>query len=219
MSAGWRILIVSAVILIIIGVIYSRYESNKYNKKLAFRRYWEEKGYRFGAWDEYNDEGYSLKKDDWELYVSKSQLSTSTEWSLVSELRTRRLNPERGTFALLYTASSVPFEEQPDVVRKAAVTALRIVLSDCLAQLSSVRTAFTQGGMACLAFEPEAGSAQSVIERLRPEITVWSGTMKLMIQSTPEHAFVRLENFYIDKPEEAEAVIRMGMILLEQNSI
>ena len=219
MSAGWRILIVSAVIFIVIGVIYSRYDRYKQDKKLAFRRYWEEKGYRYGAWDEYNDEGYSLKLDDWELYVCKSQLSTSTEWSLVSEFRTRRFDPERGIFALQYAPSSVPFEELPDVVRKAAVTALRIVFSDCLAQLNSVRTAFTQGGMACLAFEPEAGSAQSVIERLRPEVAVWSGTMKLMIQSTPKHVFVRLENFYIDRPEEAEAVIRMGLILLEQNVI
>jgi hypothetical protein len=34
--------------------------------------------------------------------------------------------------------------------------------------------------------------------------------MKLYIESTPDSVQIRVDNFYIDKPEEAEAVIRMG---------
>lgn len=219
MSAGMSVLIVSAVIFIIIGIVYVRYDRYKHEKKEAFRRYWEEKGYQFGAWSEYDDEGYSLEKDDWELRVSKSKSSTSAECLQESEFRTKRRDPERRTFALQYAASSVPFEELPEMVRKAAVSALRIVFRESLSRLSSVRTAFTQGGMACLAFEPEAGSAQRVIERLQPEIACWNGKMKLYFESTPDSVKIRLEDFYIDKPEEAEAVIRMGLILLERNSI
>lgn len=216
MSAGMSVLIVSAVIFIIYGVISVRYDRYKREKKEAFRRYWEEKGYQFGDWSEYDDAGYSLKRDDWELYVCKSKSSTSTEWLQESEFRTRRRDPERRTFALQYAASSIPYEVLPEMVRKSAVSALRIVFRDSLSQLSSVRTAFTQGGMACLAFETEAGSAQRAIERLQPEIACWSGKMKLYFESTPDSVKVRLENFYIDRPEEAEAVIRMGLILLER---
>ncbi len=219
MSAGVSVLIVSAVIFIIIGVVYVRYDRYKHEKKEAFRRYWEEKGYYFGTFDEAEDEGYSLKKDDWELYVCRSREREGADWSLKSIWRTRRHDPERKAFALQYAASSVPFEELPEMVRKAAVSALKIVFRESLSQLSSVRTAFTQGGMACLAFEPEAGSAQRVIERLQPEIACWNGKMKLYFESTPDSVKIRLEDFYIDKPEEAEAIIRMGLILLERNSI
>jgi hypothetical protein len=219
MSAGWSSLIVSAMVLIVIGAIYLLVDRRKREKKEAFRRYWELNGYDFGTFDEADDEGYSLGKDDWELYVCRSRKSENADWSLESIWRTRRHDSERRTFALQYAASSVPFEELPEMVRKAAVSALRIVFRESLSQLNSVRTAFTQRGMACLAFEPEAGSAQSMIERLQPEIACWSDTMKLYIESTPDFVQIRVDNLYIDKPEEAEAVIRMGLILLEQNAI
>ncbi len=219
MSAGWSSLIVSAIVLIIIGAIYLLVARRKREKKEAFRQHWELNGYSFGTFDEADDEGYSLERDDWELYVCRSRKSENADWSLESIWRTRRHDPERKTFALQYAPSSVPFEELPEMVRKAAVSALRIVFRESLSQLSSVRTAFTQGGMACLAFEPEAGSAQSIIERLQPEIACWNGKMKLYFESTPDSVKIRLEDFYIDKPEEAEAVIRMGLILLERNSI
>lgn len=217
MSEEWRILIVSALIFIVIGVIYLLVARRKREKKEAFRRYWELNGYDFGTFDEADYEGYSLKKDDWELHVCRSQERGSADWKLESIWRTRRHDPERKTFALQYAPSSVPFEDLPEMVRKTAVSALRIVFRESLSQLQSVRTAFTQRGMACLAFEPEAGSAQSIIERLQPEIACWSGTMKLYIESTPDSVQIRVDNFYIDKPEEAEAVIRMGLILLEHD--
>lgn len=215
MSAGWSSLLVSALVLIVIGVIYSWYDRRKYEKKEAFRRYWELKSYYFGAFDEADYEGYSLKKDDWELHVSKSQMKHGEGVRLESIWRTRRHDPRRKTFALQYAASSVPFEELPEMVRKAAVSALRIFFRESLSQLNSARTAFSQRGMACLAFEPEAGSAQKIIERLQSEIACWSGTMKLYFESTPDFVQIRVDNFYIDRPEEAEAVIRMGLILLE----
>ncbi|MEN6593405.1 MAG: hypothetical protein ABFC31_00455 [Clostridiaceae bacterium] len=219
MSAGVSVLIVSVLVLAVIGVVYSRYGRYKHEKKEAFRRYWELKGYYFGAFDEAEDEGYSLKKDDWELYVCRSREREGADWSLESIWRTRRCDPARKTFALQYAASSVPFEELPEMVRQAAISSLKIIFRESLSQLNSARTAFTQRGMACIAFEPEAGSAQRIIERLQPEIAAWSGTMKLYIESTPESVHIRLDNFFIDKPEEAEAVIRMGLILLEQNGI
>ena len=52
MSAGASALIVSVLVLAVIGVVYSRYDRYKHEKKAAFRRYWELKGYYFGAFDE-----------------------------------------------------------------------------------------------------------------------------------------------------------------------
>ena len=219
MSAGWSSLLVSALVLIVIGVIYSWYDRRKHEKKETFRRYWEQKDYDYGAFDEADYEGYSLKKDDWELHVSKSQMKHGEGWSLESIWRTRRHDPQRKMFALQYAASSIPFEELPEMVRQAAISSLKIIFRESLSQLKSARTAFTQRGMACIAFEPEAGSAQRIIERLQPEIAAWSGTMKLYLESTPDSVQIRVDNFFIDKPEEAEAVIRMGLILLEQNGI
>ena len=52
MSVEWRILVVSALIFIVIGVVYLLLARRKREKKEAFRRYWELNGYDFGTFDE-----------------------------------------------------------------------------------------------------------------------------------------------------------------------
>lgn len=180
----------------------------------ALAAFCAQNGYRLTIQKEPTARVLEIEGDEFQLSSSMCALESSADsgsnnWHRETELIGTRENPLRATFALHISQGSTDLERLPQWVRDAALSAMRAWLGDWARELSSVRTAFCEGGRTGVVFEPQEGAAAAALERLRVLLSQYHGGLPLMIESAPARVRIFLPDGMIFTVREAQELIQL----------
>lgn len=200
-----------------VGIVFLVKTAKDGRKREALRQYCEKNGFRLRFWDKGNEKGLSVRSEDWILSVSMRAAVNNAEtgssgWAKETEWLCERPDDRRLAFALYCSKAQCGFEAMPEWVRSAAIEKMRRAFPGA-ADFSSVRTAFCEKGITCLAFENAEKTAQPIIERLRPAVGRWNGGVPVCIECSPERVKIVVRDSFLEEPEQVDALVRMGEIL------
>lgn len=185
----------------------------------ALAAYCAQNGYRLTSSKEPTVKTIRIEGGNWQLQSSMRAIvssldSGSSGWQRETEWICRSENPLRETFALQLSAGSTDLDRLPQWVRDAALGAMRLWLGDWARELSSVRTAFCEGGRTAVVFEQQAHAADAALEQMRVYLDQYRGALPLYLESSPAQLRLRLPDVLIDTAQEAEALLCLAKTLI-----
>lgn len=212
---GFIILIVGLTVWLGSAILMGRRRSAQ---RAAFLQFCEQRRYKLDEWNEEDDQGCTLSADGWTLTVRRTR-PASGDWMSEAVFLYERTDEERLCFAMQYTAGNTAAEDLPEPVRTLALAALQSMLGERADDFESIRTAFFERGCACVVMEPAEGSAERVIERLRPELLAWRGKTPIYVESGTERVRLRFKDCCPKTPERIEAAIRIGLTAMNKQTL
>jgi hypothetical protein len=191
--------------------------ARKKRLKDSMRQYCAQNGFQLRFWDNGNEKGHTVQSEDWILRICMPVQSGNAETGNPGTVRETewlcdKKDERRPAFALYCSMAQCGFETLPEWVRTTAITQMKRAFPGA-AEFSSVRTAFCEREMTCLAFENKAHSAQPLVERIRPVIGAWNGRVPICIECTPERVRIIVRDCFLEEPEKIDAIIRLGKTL------
>ena len=181
--------------------------------------YCAQNGYRLTSSKEPTAKTICIESDIWQMRSSmravvSSSDSGSSGWQRETEWICKSENPLRQTFALQLSAGVTDLDRLPQWVRDAALGAMRAWLGDWARELSSVRTAFCEGGRTAVVFEAQARAVDAALEQMRVSLGQYRGALPLYLESSPAQLRLRLPDMMIDTSQEAVALLRLAKTLI-----
>ena len=185
----------------------------------ALAAYCAQNSYRLTSSKEPTVKTIRIEGDNWQMRSSmravvSSPDSGSSGWQRETEWICQSENPLRQTFALQLSAGVTDLDRLPQWVRDAALGAMRAWLGDWARELSSVRTAFCEGGRTAVVFEQQAHAADAALEQMRVYLDQYRGALPLYLESSPAQLRLRLPDVLVDTAQEAEALLRLAKTLI-----
>jgi len=212
-------IIVFACVAAFVGAVFFIKAARDRRQKETLRQYCETNGFQLRFWEEGSEKGYSIQSEDWGLRACMRALTSGAEtsgsrWEQETEWVCDQADESRPAFALFCSKAQGGFETMPEWVRSSAIAKMRRTFPGAL-DFSSVRTAFCERGMTCIAFENKEKSAQSLIERIRPAIGGWSGGAPVCIECAAGRVKIRVHGCYLEEPDQIDALVHLGKALTE----
>lgn len=209
--------IVFVCVAAVVGVVFLIKAVRDGRQKETLRQYCEKNRFQLRFWDKGSQKGHSIQSEGWVLRACVHAPDHNAETAgagLAQETEWISAKPDAGrpAFALFCSKAQCGFETLPEWVRASAIAKMRRAFPGASA-FSSVRTAFCEQGITCLAFENEEKSAQPLIERIRPAFGDWSGGGPVCIECAPEHVRILVRGSFMEEPEQIDALIRLGRLL------
>lgn len=209
--------IVFACVAAFVGVVFLIKAIRDRRQKETLRQYCEKNRFQLRFWDKGSQRGFSIQSEGWILRACVYAPDHNAEAAgpgLAQETEWTGAKPDAGrpAFALFCSKAQCGFETLPEWVRSSAIAKMRRAFPGA-SDFSSVRTAFCEQGITCLAFENEEKSAQLLIERIRQAVGDWNGGGPVCIECTPERVRVLVRGCFMEEPGQIDALIRLGRLL------
>ncbi len=201
------------------GFIFTHIRQKTKQREEALAEYCDGKGYRLTITKEPTTRLIVVESDQWALTSSmrtqqNSSSSGSTDWQSETVWICNERNPMRETFALQVSAGSTDIETLPPWVRDRALQAMRLMISEEMKDLTSVRTAFHDRNRTGIVFEKKEYDAEKALLNIRAPLSEWRGGLPLFAEASPEHVRLYFSNCAVKTADEISTVLEIGNALI-----
>jgi len=214
-SVSLYVLLGAAVLAAVVLLLTRRAEKQREEE---LQSYCAQNGYRLTIRREPTAREIQLEGDGWHLVSSMRALQNtaqtgSSDWKRETEWVCTKEDPKRQTFALQVSQGTTDLDSLPTWLRESALCAMRAWLGGDLQNVSSVRTAFCEGGRTGLVFETGQHAADAALERLVLALRAYHGGLPLYLECSPVRFRSFLPDAAVKTAPEIESLLNIAFSL------